>query len=353
MEMMSMAPSDGYSERKGICVAGNIVADVVKNIDAYPGVGMLANIKSVSLAVGGSVPNVGIDLRTLDPDLPVAGLGLVGDDEYGKFILSRLVKSGMDVSGIRVSPSALTSFSDVMSLPGGERTFFHARGANAEFGPEHIDIDRLGCRILHIGYILLLDRFDASDPEYGTVMARFLKDVRARGILTSVDLVSDTSGRFAQTVLPALKYCDYFIANEFECCRVWGAEPRTAAGALDIACVKNAMERTLSAGAMKKVIVHAPEAGLCLSREGGFTLCPSLDIPEDMIKGSVGAGDAFCAGALTGIYRGMDDMGMLEFASAAAGCSLMSVSAVGGMMDFEAVYRFMRAFPRKKLPNAI
>ena len=46
-------------------------------------------------------------------------------------------------------------------------------------------------------------------------------------------------------------------------------------------------------------------------------------------------------------------MGMLEFASAAAGCSLMSVSAVGGMMDFEAVYRFMRAFPRKKLPNAI
>ena len=25
------------------------------------------------------------------------------------------------------------------------------------------------------------------------------------------------------------------------------------------------------------------------------------------------------------------------------------VSAVGGMMDFETVYRFMRAFPRKKL----
>ena len=351
--MMIMEASAETKSLKGICVAGNIVADVVKNIDAYPGVGMLANIKSVSLAVGGAVPNVGIDLKTLDPDLPVAGLGLVGDDEYGRFILSRLAKSGMDISGIRVSPTALTSFSDVMSLPGGERTFFHARGANAEFGPGHIELDRLGCRILHIGYILLLDRFDAPDPEYGTVMARFLKDVQARGILTSVDLVSDTSGKFARTVLPALKYCDYSIANEFECCRVWGIEPRLPSGELDTAAVRSAMERTLDAGAMKKVIVHAPEAGMCLSRESGFTLCPSLDIPEDMIKGSVGAGDAFCAGALTGIYRGMDDMDMLEFASAAAGCSLMSVSAVGGMMDFEAVYRFMRAFPRKKLPGMV
>ncbi len=348
-----MAPSAEYPERRGICVAGNIVADVVKNIDAYPGVGMLSNIKSVSLAVGGSVPNVGIDLKTLDRDLPVSGLGLVGDDEYGRFILSQLRKSGMDTGGIRVSPSSLTSFSDVMSLPGGERTFFHARGANAEFEPNHIDLDRLDCRILHIGYILLLDRFDAPDPEYGTVMARFLKAVQARGILTSVDIVSDSSGKFAQTVLPALKYCDYFIANEFECCQVWGMAPRTGSGELDISAVKSAMERTLGQGVAKKVIVHAPEAGLCLSREGGFALCPSLDIPEDMIKGSVGAGDAFCAGALMGIYRGMDDMGMLEFASAAAGCSLMSVSAVGGMLDFEAVYRFMRAFPRKKLPGTI
>lgn len=344
-----MACDVSRPERKGICVAGNIVADVVKNIDAYPGVGMLSNIKSVSLAVGGCVPNVGIDLKTLDPGLPVMGLGRVGDDDYGRFILSQLVKSGMDVKGIMVSPSSLTSFSDVMSLPGGERTFFHARGANAEFEPSQIDLGSLDCRLLHIGYILLLDRFDAPDPEYGTVMARFLKDVQARGIRTSVDIVSDTSGKYAQTVLPALKYCDYFIANELECCQVWGLDPRRENGTLDIHTLRDAMERTLGQGVARKVIVHAPEAGLCLSRDGGFTLCPSLDIPEDMIKGSVGAGDAFCAGALTAIYREMDDMGMLEIASAAAACSLLSVSAVGGMMDFEAVYRFMRAFPRKKL----
>lgn len=335
---------------KGICVAGNIVADVVKRIDAYPGVGMLSNIKSVSLAVGGCVPNVGIDLKTLDPDLPVSGLGRVGNDEYGRFILSELEKKGVDTSGILVSPDSLTSFSDVMSLPGGERTFFHARGANAQFSPCQIDLDSLSCRMLHIGYILLLDSFDTADQEYGTVMARFLKDVQARGILTSVDIVSDSSGKFARTVLPALKYCDYFIANELECCQVWDAQPRGANGQLDISAIRDAMERTLGAGTAKKVIVHAPEAGLCLSRKGRFTVCPSLDIPEDMIKGSVGAGDAFCAGALLGIYRGMDDRQVLEFASAAAACSLFSENAVGGMLDFESVCRIMNTFPRKKLP---
>jgi hypothetical protein len=68
-----------------------------------------------------------------------------------------------------------------MSLPSGERTFFSYGGANNEFAPEHIDISELKCKILHIGYILLLDSFDAKDDEYGTVMARFLKAVKEKG----------------------------------------------------------------------------------------------------------------------------------------------------------------------------
>ena len=80
-----------------------------------------------------------------------------------------------------ISRTALTGFSDVMSvIATGERTFFHHRGANAEFSPSDIDLSQLNCKMLHIGYILLLDRFDAPHTEHGTVMASFLRDAQER-----------------------------------------------------------------------------------------------------------------------------------------------------------------------------
>lgn len=339
-------------ERRGITVAGNIVADAVINIDRYPQIGMLSNISSVSRSVGGCVPNTGIDLAKIDGSLPVSAIGCIGNDEYGRFIVSQLKRFGIDTSRIVVSDKTNTSFSDVMNLPTGERTFFHLRGANAEFDPSQISLPGLSCRILHIGYILLLNRFDAEDPEYGTVMARFLHDVQAQGVLTSVDMVSDSAADYAKTAKPALKYCDYFIVNEIECCAIWGLSPRKNGQILDLAAVREAMRRTMDCGVKEKVVVHAKEAGFCLSRDGSFTAAPSLDIPEAMMKGSVGAGDAFCAGALYGIYHQMKDQEMLEFASAAAACSLFAENAVDGMKNRQEIVEMMRRFPRKAFADS-
>ena len=45
-------------ERKGICIAGNILTDNVKMVGAYPEKGMLATITAETLAVGGCVLSV-------------------------------------------------------------------------------------------------------------------------------------------------------------------------------------------------------------------------------------------------------------------------------------------------------
>ncbi len=335
-------------QKTGIALLGNIVTDLVKRIDAYPDKGMLSNILSVSRAVGGSVPNVGIDLSRIDPQLPLYGAGRVGDDDNGRFVLEKLKACGMDVSQISVSPTAPTSFSDVMSLPSGERTFFHMRGANAELSPGHIDLDALDCRILHAGYILLLDQFDAESSCGGTVMADFLRDVQAHGIETSVDMVSDASADYGRIAKPSLKYTDYFIVNEIECCELWSLNPRRTDGALDAASIRAAMERSLHAGVRKKVIVHASEACFCLSRDGSFTARTSLELAPEAIRGSVGAGDAFAAGALHAIYNGKSDEYLLEFASAAAACSLFCENAVDGMRSKEEIEDLMQTTARKK-----
>lgn len=321
-------------ERKGITIAGNILTDIVKSIDCYPKVGMLANVKDVSRAVGGCAPNTAIDLAKIDRSIPISVIGKIGDDEYGRYILSQLSRYNIDCERISVSPDKPTSFSDVMSMPSGERTFFHARGSNAEFSPEDIDINSLNSVILHIGYILLLDGFDKEDPEYGTVMARFLHDVQQHGIKTSVDVVSDSTADYKAKILPALKYCNYIILNEVESSMLSDLEPYNPDGGLNIDNIKKTMVYMAECGVKEKIIVHCKKAGFCYDvPTGNFTVVPSVNIPKSEIKGSVGAGDAFCAGSLYGIYNGFDDKHILEFAASAAACNLFSENSVDGMLN--------------------
>ena len=319
-------------QKKGISIAGNVIADVVKTITEYPAQGMLTYISEVVHAVGGCVPNTAINLAKIDSSIPISVLGKVGADENGRFILAQMQKNGIDTGKITFSPHSLTSFCDVMSMPTGERTFFHVKGANAEFSPADIDIADLNCNLLHIGYILLLDQFDKADDTYGTVMARFLHDVQQQGIQTSIDVVSDSAADYGEKIIPALRYCNYVIINELECCRVWGMEARTQTGALDLSNIRTAMEKMAKAGVRDKVIIHSKETSFVLNvQTGAFTQVASLKIPEEEIKGSVGAGDAFCAGCLYGIYHHFSDRQLLEFASSAAACSLFAANSVDGM----------------------
>ena len=335
------------NDRCGITVAGSLVADRIKLISAYPKMNMLSTIYSVSYAAGGSVPNVGIDLARIDRELKIDAVGRVGNDEDGRYLTDALRKCGIDVSGVLTSDTAGTSFTDVMTLRDtGERTFFHYRGANAEFGPWDVDVQSLSCRMIHVAYILMMDALDEEDPEYGTVMAHFLKDLQEAGISTSFDVVSDSSGRFREKVLPALRYTDNAFMNEIEACGISGLPPRDENGRVLVDNIRATMEMILAEGVRQRVIVHCPEAGFCLNQSGAFTVVPSLKLPKGYIKGTVGAGDAFCAGCLYGIYRGFDDKQILEFASGAAAANLSTVDAVSGMCDKDAIFDLIAKYPR-------
>ena len=332
-------------DKNGIAVAGNILTDEVKVIEAFPEKGMLVNITSMSRAVGGSVPNTLISLAKIDPTVSLSALGKRGDDECGRYALGELQKCGIDTSGVLVTAEDPTGFSDVMTLQStGERTFFHHRGANAHFVPEDVKLSTLNCRMLHVAYIHLLDGFDAEDPEYGTTLARFLKAVQGEGIMTSIDVVSNLNDKFAEKVIAALPYTDNAIMNEIEACGVTGLAARDGEGKILLENIRKTMEILMGYGVGQRVIVHCPEAGFCLSKDGTFTVVPSLKLPAGYIKGTVGAGDSFCAGCLYGIYNGYLDHDILEFASGAAACNLAGEDSVSGMRDAAYIRKLIADF---------
>ena len=91
-----------------------------------------------------------------------------------------------------------------------------------------------------------------------------------------------------------------------------------------------------------------PDFGVCLS-DDNFTTVPSFSLPKGYIKGSTGAGDAFCAGALYGIYKGYSDKEILEFASSCAAVSLRVPDATSGILDKQGIKELCKEFTRKRL----
>ena len=298
-------------------MAGTILVDKINEISAYPASGELTKILSVSRAVGGAVPNVGIDIKRVDPTITVKAVGKIGNDGEGDFLVNTLEENGVD-SSLLVRGEMPTSFTDVMSIVGGQRTFFTYPGACADFGYEDVDFENLDAKMLHLGYFLLLDKIDGGDGE------RILKKAKKMGIKTSIDLVSENSDRY-HIVKSCLKYVDNVIINELEAGMIAGVEPK----AENLERIARAIK---DMGVSERVIIHMPEIGVCLS-DNGFFEVPSWELPKEFIKGKTGAGDAFCAGALIGIYRGLDEMGVLTLASKAATVSLSAPDSIGGMIS--------------------
>ena len=331
--------------RKGIISAGNWLIDHLKVIDSFPDRGNLSTITTVEgNALGGCSHNVLVNLARLQTGLPLWAGGIVGDDSDGAFIMNEIRKYGIDSRYMSVRKGVTTSFTDVMSeLQTGARTFFHYRGANALLDyPDFVNMDT-PAKIFHLGYLLLLDTLDAPDAEYGTVAARALRLLKSKGYETSIDVVSEQGDRFRRIVTPSLKYVDYMICNEVEAGACTGIELRNANGL----CRENlpkAAEYLFEQGVAGMVVIHFPEGGFALRRDGGQLLTGSFSVSASDIKSTVGAGDAFCAGALYAIHEGWSLSDLLAFANANARFNLLSESSTGGAVPLRQIQEFLKQF---------
>lgn len=324
--------------RKGICCAGNMLVDITYPIETWPKQNELTHItEGIKSTTGGAVCNTITDLARLDPSLHLVASGFAGRDADGEFMLSEMGKyPNIDLSMVR--RDGRTSFTAVMSNnQTKERTFFQHAGANAYYGEEHIDWDKLDVNIFHIGYILLLPNLDQVDAEYGTKMARLLHRAQSLGMKTSIDVVSESGDRFARLVAPALKYTDYCVINELEAQQTTGILLRDEQGMLHEENMPKALTALRNLGVSKWAVIHCPEIGCGLDSDGNYHVCRSLKLPKGYIQGTVGAGDAFCAGVLYAAEAGWALPEGLKLGACTAAASLSQVGASDGVGTVEQV----------------
>ena len=317
-----------------------MIVDITYPIETWPNQNELTHItEGIQSSTGGSVCNTITDLARLDPKLRLVASGFAGHDAEGDFILQEMRKyPNIDLS--MVKRDGRTSFTAVMSNnQTKERTFFQHAGANAYYCEEHIDWDKLDVDIFHIGYILLLPALDAADNEYGTKMARLLHRAQKQGMKTSIDVVSESGDRFARLVTPALKYSDYCIINELEAQQTTGITLRDENGKLHTENMPLALQKLKRLGVSTWAVIHCPEVGCGIDENGKYWEVPSLKLPKGYIKGTVGAGDAFCAGILYAAEMDMPMETALKLGACAAAASLREVNASDGVTSCQEVLK--------------
>ena len=333
--------------KRGIAVAGCAIIDMIKKIDAYPKRSGLTKIRQIDQALGGALCNVLIDLAKIDSTIALSGIGVLGEDDLANVILSEFSKyPNIDTS--RIVKEGKTSFTDVMADERDKtRTFFTYPGSNSLLSNRHFDFIKLNSKILHIGYILLLDGLDQVDDEYGTVMVRVLSRAQESGIETSIDIVSEESKRYTSLVPPSLLYTDYCIINEIEGGKTTEIEARDRSGELIVDNIYSICKSLKNMGVCKWVIIHTPEASFGLDcKNDQYFIKGSLKLPLDFIKGTTGAGDAYLSGALYGAYNGYGLEKSMEIATAAAACSLSELGATEGMKEIKYLMELYREMPK-------
>ncbi len=331
--------------RKGICCAGNIIVDITYPIETWPKQNELTHItEGITNSTGGSVCNTITDLARLDPQMHLVASGFAGHDAEGDFVMAEMGKyPNIDLS--MVKRDGRTSFTAVMSNnQTKERTFFQHAGANAYYGEDDIDWEKLDVNIFHIGYILLLPHLDQPDAEYGTKMARLLHRAQKAGMKTSIDVVSESGDRFCKLVPPALKYTDYCVINELEAQQTTGVTLRDDSGKLHRENMPAALAKLKELGVSTWAVIHCPEVGCGIDEKGTYYEVPSLKLPAGYIQGTVGAGDAFCAGVLYAAEKGLPMNEALKLGACSAAASLSAVSASDGVKTAEEVLKLAELY---------
>ncbi len=323
------------SARRGIVTGGTWCVDRNKLIDAWPGEDGLAEILRVETRGGGSGCNLAIDMRKLDPDLPVETIGLVGDDADGRLLIAEADAHGIDRSQLHVTDRAPTQYTDAyVSQRTGRRTHIYEQGAAGLLSPAHFDFARTTARILHLGLPGIHRRMDEAWEGDANGWVTTLRRAREAGLLTNLELASIPAARIAELVRPCLPHLDLLIVNDAEIGAIAG-RATVEHGQTDRASCADAARWVLSHGAMRAVVVHFPEGAVAVTRQGETLFAPSLRVPPAEIAGANGAGDAFAAGCLYGVHEGWTLTRSLALAHAAAGASLRSMSTTGAVAPWQ------------------
>ena len=132
-----------------IQVAGHVCVDLTPQLRSREVIvpGELTEVGPIEVRMGGTISNCARAIGQLGAEVFLSGM--VGDDDLGLISRRHLEDAHPGHVELIVHPTAATSYSVVVCVPGEDRSFWHHTGANDEYRGEATLRPR---SILHFGY---------------------------------------------------------------------------------------------------------------------------------------------------------------------------------------------------------
>ena len=289
----------------------------------------LEDVTTFAKYLGGSPANTAVGASRLG--LAVAMLTRVGNEQNGTFVRAQLAREGVDVSQVSTDPDRLTAlvFLAIRDRENFPHVFYRERCADMGLTAEHVDPAFVGsCGALlvsgtHLSQPSTLAACHAAIDATRASGTRVILDIDYRPVLWGLAAHAQGSARELATsevsacYAPVLAHCDLIVGTE--------EEIRVAGGSVD----------TLAA---LRAIRECSAATLVLKRGAHGSIAFAGMIPASLDQGvhgpafavevfnTLGAGDAFMAGFLSGWLRGET---LLQCLARGNACGALVVSRHG------------------------
>ncbi len=273
-------------------------------------------MEDIRIAYGGDALNEAVVLRRLGAAVEL--VSRVGQDESGDRLVRFLEKEGISGAGINRAADTPTSVNIVLVDPQGERYFLtDPNGSMRRIRRE----DYLPFLAGAGDIICFPGMFVSREMNIPAMEAVFAEARKKPGRTLCADMTKAKNGEKLEDLRNILPMIDYIFPNE--------AEAELLTGEAD---ARKSARMFTEAGAGCAVVKRGMR-GCVIAQEGEILELPAYPVARAV--DTTGAGDAFAAGFVYALSRGMPlaDCGL--FACAAASCIVETAGANGGIRSAE------------------
>ncbi len=271
-----------------VTIIGCVQADVLMHpvVDLPdPGGTMLCD--EAAVRVGGAGANAGLAAAELG--MQVKLIGALGDDRIGALMVDELTSAGL-VDDLIIVPGDSTGLTVALQSPLRDRTFLTFLGVNERWQAQTIP-----AHALDSDNLLLCDYF-VMPRLRGEATGQLFAQARAHGARTFFDTTWDPGGFSEQSraeVHALLPHVDVFLPNELEAAALTGQSDDVQRAARELQAISRSWV----------VVKRGPDGCLAVGPDGAEI---AIAAPRVKVADTTGAGDAFNAGLIDGLGRGLD-----------------------------------------------
>lgn len=295
---------------KKLLVVGELNIDLILNqIHGFPEIGAEKVAENMNFTLGSSSAILASNIAALG--VPTSFCGLLGQDNFGDFILKELKEKNVDTRFVGRSENHKTGITVVMNYDQDRANITYC-GAMNVLSMEHIPWENISeFSHLHFSNYFL-------QPGMKPFIVEFFRKAKEEGLTTSLDLQVDPEGKWDFDYKNCLPFVDVFLPNESELLNLSG---------------KNNLDE-----AIEIIKSYTNILALKLGDKGGRVVTKLEDITikpylNEKYKDAIGAGDSFNAGFLKKFLSGASLKDCLDYANLTGSLSTTEAGGTGAFRD--------------------